>query len=39
MLFPIDGSRFDMRLAGWAMALAASTVVVGWGPKNRSRRT
>jgi len=38
MLFPIDGSRFDMRLAGWAMALAASTVVVGWGPKNLSLR-
>jgi uncharacterized protein len=37
MLFPVDGSHFDMRLGGLVMAFAAVTVVLVWGPKTLSR--
>ena len=33
MLFPVDGSHFDMRLGGLVMAFAAAIVTVAWGPK------
>ena len=33
MLFPVNGSHFDMRLGGLVMAGAATLVVVFWGPK------
>ena len=33
MLFPVNGSHFDMRLAGLIMAGLAGTVVVFWGPR------
>lgn len=33
MLFPVDGSHFDVRLAGLVMALAAVIVTMVWGPK------
>ena len=37
MLFPVNGSHFDMRLAGLVMASAAAMVVVLWGPKTLAR--
>lgn len=33
MLFPVNGSHFDMRLGGLVMAFAAAIVTVAWGPK------
>ncbi len=33
MLFPVYGSRFDIRLGGLVMALVATLVVVAWGPR------
>jgi uncharacterized protein len=38
MLFPIDGSHFDMRLGGLVMAFAAAMVAVVWGPETLARR-
>jgi membrane protease YdiL (CAAX protease family) len=38
MLFPVDGSHFDMRVGGWVMAGAAAIVVTFWGPKTLMRR-
>ena len=37
MLFPGEGSRFDMRLGGLVMASAAAAVTVVWGPKTLAR--
>ena len=37
MLFPVNGSHFDMRLGGLVMAGAAATVVVFWGPRTLAR--
>jgi uncharacterized protein len=37
MLFPVDGSHFDMRFGGMVMASAAVLVVVVWGPKSLTR--
>jgi uncharacterized protein len=37
MLFPVDGSHFDMRLGGLFMAFVAAMVVVGWGPATLTR--
>ena len=33
MLFPVDGSHFDMRLGGLVMAAMAVAVTVVWGPQ------
>jgi len=33
MLFPVNGSRFDLRLGGTVTAGAAAIVVVCWGPR------
>jgi uncharacterized protein len=33
VLFPVDGSHFDMRLAALVMASVALVVIVVWGPK------
>ena len=33
MLFPVDGSHFDVRLAGLVMAFAAAVVTMAWGPR------
>ena len=38
MLFPVEGSRFDPRLAGPVMLLFAAVVVVFWGPTTLARR-
>ena len=38
MLFPVDGSHFDMRIAGLVMAGAALLVIVVWGPKTLAGR-
>lgn len=38
MLFPIDGSHFDMRLGGLLTAFAAAMVAVVWGPETLARR-
>ena len=38
MLFPVDGSHFDMRLGGLLMALTAAIVTVVWGPSTLTRR-
>ena len=32
MLFPVNGSHFDMRLGGIVMAVAAAMVIARWGP-------
>ena len=32
VLFPVNGSHFDMRLAGIVMAVAAALVIARWGP-------
>ena len=37
MLFPVDGSHFDMRIGSLVMAGAALVVIVVWGPKTLSR--
>ncbi len=37
MLFPVDGSHFDMRIASLFMACIAVVVVVVWGPKTLTR--
>lgn len=37
MLFPVNRSYFDMRLAGALMACAAAMVVVFWGPRTLAR--
>jgi membrane protease YdiL (CAAX protease family) len=37
MLFPVDGSHFDMRLGGLIMTFVAAAVVVFWGPKTLAR--
>jgi membrane protease YdiL (CAAX protease family) len=38
MLFPVDGSHFDMRLGGLLMAFTAAIVVAVWGPATLTRR-
>lgn len=38
MLFPVDGSHFDMRLGGLLMAVTAAIVVAVWGPATLTRR-
>ena len=37
MLFPVNGSHFDMRLGGLVMACVAAMVVVLWGPRTLAR--
>ncbi|MBC7703363.1 MAG: CPBP family intramembrane metalloprotease, partial [Rhodoferax sp.] len=37
MLFPINGSHFDMRLGGLGLVGAAAMVTVPWGPKTLAR--
>ena len=37
MLFPIDGSHFDMRVASLVMVCMAVVVVIVWGPKTLTR--
>jgi membrane protease YdiL (CAAX protease family) len=37
MMFPVNGSHFDMRIGGLVMAGAAALVVVVWGPKSLTR--
>ena len=37
MLFPVDGSHFDMRLGGLVMAAVAVMVTVVWGPRTLTR--
>lgn len=37
MLFPINGSHFDMRLGGLLTAFAAAAVTVVWGPATLTR--
>ena len=37
MLFPVEGSHFDMRLGGLVMALVAATVALVWGPETLAR--
>ena len=32
VLFPVNGSHFDMRFAGLVMAAAAIMVIAVWGP-------
>ena len=41
ILFPVNGSHFDIRLAGLVMAGAAAVVIVFWGPRTlvRNRQT
>ncbi len=39
MLFPVDGSHFDMRLGGLVMVFAAVIVTAVWGPRTLTRRT
>jgi len=39
MLFPINGSYFDMRLGGLVTAFAATVVTVVWGPATLMRHT
>ena len=38
MLFPVDGSHFDMRLGGLVMAAIAVAVTVVWGPQTLARQ-
>lgn len=38
VLFPVDGSHFDMRLAGLVMAVAALVIITVWGPKTLAGR-
>jgi uncharacterized protein len=37
MLFPVNGSHFDMRLGGLVMAFTATIVTVVWGPATLAR--
>ena len=37
ILFPVNGSHFDMRLGGLVMACAAVTVIALWGPGTLAR--
>ncbi len=37
MLFPVNGSHFDMRLGGIVMAIAAAIVIACWGPRTLAR--
>jgi uncharacterized protein len=37
MLFPIEGSHFDMRLGGVLMMISAAFVTLVWGPKTLAR--
>lgn len=37
VLFPVDGSHFDMRIASLVMVCIAVVVVVVWGPKTLTR--
>ena len=37
MLFPVNGSHFDMRLGGLVMACAAAMVTALWGPRTLAR--
>jgi uncharacterized protein len=37
MLFPINGSYFDMRLGGLGMVFTAAIVTVAWGPTTLAR--
>jgi len=37
MLFPVEGSHFDPRLAGPVMVLVAAVVVTVWGPRTLAR--
>ena len=37
MLFPVNGSHFDMELGGPVMALTAAIVTVVWGPGTLAR--
>ena len=37
MLFPVNGSHFDMRIGGLVMAGVAGVVVVVWGPRSLAR--
>lgn len=37
MLFPVNGSHFDMQLGGLVVAFAAAVVIVVWGPKTLAR--
>ena len=37
MLFPVNGSHFDMRLGGLTMALTAAIVTLVWGPITLAR--
>ncbi len=37
MLFPVNGSHFDMRLGGLVMLATATIVIVVWGPANLAR--
>ena len=37
MLFPVNGSHFDIRLGGLVMACAAAVVIVFWGPRTLAR--
>lgn len=37
MLFPVDGSHFDMRLGGLVTAFAAAVVTLVWGPSTLAR--
>ena len=37
VLFPVNGSHFDIRLGGLVMAVAAAVVVVLWGPRTLAR--
>ncbi len=37
MLFPVNGSHFDMRLGGLVMAAVAALVTMVWGPRTLAR--
>ena len=37
VLFPVNGSYFDMRLGGLVMALTAAVVTLVWGPRTLAR--
>ena len=37
MLFPVNGSHFDIRLGGLVMAFVAAVVTLVWGPRTLAR--
>jgi hypothetical protein len=37
MLFPVNGSHFDMGIGGPVMALTAAIVILVWGPSTLAR--